>query len=136
MPSALEAVAGLRDGLTLYGSDYDTPDGTCVRDYIHVTDLADAHVRAIEALIAGRQVGARNLGTGRGTSNREVLDAVARVVGKPVPVTPGPRRQGDPPQLVADASRFRSEFGWQPRHSEIDNIVATAWSWLRRWKAL
>ena len=136
VPSALQAAAGLREGLTLYGTDYDTPDGTCVRDYIHVTDLADAHVSALEALLAGRQVGAFNLGTGRGTSNREVIDAVARVVGKPVPVTEGPRRQGDPPLLVADASRFCREFGWEPRHSELDNIVATAWAWLRKWKSL
>jgi UDP-glucose-4-epimerase GalE len=136
VPSALQAVAGLRDGLTLYGTDYDTPDGTCVRDYIHVTDLADAHVRALEALLAGRQVGAFNLGTGQGTSNRQVIDAVERVVGRPVPVTEGPRRQGDPPLLVADASRFRREFGWEPRHSQLEDIVATAWAWLRRWKAI
>jgi UDP-glucose-4-epimerase GalE len=136
VPSALQAVAGLREGLTLYGDDYDTPDGTCVRDYIHVTDLADAHVRALEALLAGRQVGAYNLGTGRGTSNREVIDAVARVVGQPVPCTAGPRRAGDPPELVADARRFREDFGWEPRHSDIDNVVATAWGWLRKWKGL
>ena len=136
IPSALEAVAGLRDALQLFGTDYPTPDGTCVRDYIHVTDLADAHVRAIEALIAGRPVGGRNLGTGQGHSNREVLDAVARVTGKPVPVVEGPRRAGDPPSLVADASRFREEFSWEPRHSDLDTIVATAWAWLRKWKGL
>jgi UDP-glucose-4-epimerase GalE len=136
VPSALRAAAGLRDGLTLYGTDYATPDGTCIRDYIHVTDLADAHVRALEALLTGRPVGAFNLGTGQGTSNRQVIDAVERVVGRPVPVSEGPRRQGDPPQLVADARRFRREFGWQPRHSQLENIVATAWAWLRRWKQL
>ncbi len=136
VPSALEAVAGLRDGLQLHGTDYPTPDGTCIRDYIHVTDLADAHVRALEALLAGRPVGARNLGTGNGTSNRQVLDAIGEIVGRPVPVTLAPRRPGDPPQLVADAQRFRSEHGWEPRHSDIENVVATAWAWLRKWKGL
>jgi len=93
-------------------------------------------VLALDALLAGRQVGARNLGTGHGTSNREVLEAVGRVVGRPVPLREGPRRPGDPPLLVADASRFRREFGWQPRRSGIDEIVATAWAWLRKWKAI
>ncbi len=136
IPLALMAAAGLRDSLDLYGTDYPTPDGTCIRDYIHVTDLADAHVRAIEALIAGKSIGPRNLGTGTGHSNRQVLDAVGRGVGKPVPMHEAPRRPGDPAELVADASRFRQEFGWQPRHSELDTIVATAWAWLRKWKEL
>ena len=136
IPSALEAMAGLREGLELFGTDYPTPDGTCVRDYIHVTDLADAHVRAIEALLSGQQVGGRNLGTGNGTSNREVLAAVERVTGHPVPVTDAPRREGDPPELVADASRFRREYGWEPRYSDLDTVVGTAWQWLKRWKQL
>jgi UDP-glucose-4-epimerase GalE len=134
IPSCLEAVSGLRDRLQLFGTNYDTPDGTCVRDYIHVTDLARAHVLAIEALIEGRQIGARNLGTGRGQSNREVMAAVERVVGRPVPMDEAPRRPGDPPELVADASAFRSEFGWEPQHSDLDTIVATAWEWLKHWK--
>jgi len=136
IPSALEAAAGLRPGLQLFGTDYPTRDGTCVRDYIHVTDLADAHVRAIEALLAGRQLGARNLGTGNGSSNREILTAVEGVTGRPVPVTEAPRRAGDPPELVADASLVRSELGWKPQHSDLDTIVATAWSWLKHWKKL
>jgi len=136
IPLALEAASGLRPALHLYGQDYPTRDGTCVRDYIHVTDLADAHVRAIEALIAGRPVGARNLGTGRGQSNREVLAAVERTTHRPVPVEEAPRRAGDSPELVADASRFRQEFGWEPRLSDIDTIVSTAWNWLRHWKGL
>jgi len=134
IPSALEAACGLRERLELFGTDYPTPDGTCIRDYIHVSDLADAHVRAIEALLAGRSIGARNLGTGRGHSNREVLAAVARAVGRPVPVREADRRPGDPPELVADASRFRREFGWEPRLSDLDTIVSTAWEWLQRWK--
>jgi UDP-glucose-4-epimerase GalE len=136
IPVALEAAAGLRDALPLYGTDYPTRDGTCVRDYVHVTDLADAHVRAVEALIAGRSVGPRNLATGRGMTNREVLAAVEKVTGRPVPVAISPRRPGDPPELVADASRFRSEFGWEPRLSDLDTVVRTAWAWLRRWRGV
>ena len=136
IPVALEATAGLRPQLSLFGTDYPTPDGTCVRDYIHVTDLADAHLRAIEALIEGRQVGARNLGTGRGHSNREVLAAIERVLGRPVPCEEAPRRPGDPPELVADATRFAREFGWEPRHSDLDTIVSSAWKWLQQWKGL
>jgi UDP-arabinose 4-epimerase len=136
VPSALEAAAGLREQLTLYGTDYPTPDGTCIRDYVHVTDLGDAHVRAIEALLGGVQIGPRNLGTGRGSSNREILAAVERITNRPVPVVEGPRRPGDPPELVAAPGRFQAEFGWQPRHSDLDTIVGTAWAWLRHWKRL
>lgn len=136
IPVALEAVAGLRESLSLYGTDYQTPDGTCVRDYVHVTDLADAHVRAVEVLLEGRSLGARNLGTGHGASVREVLAAVERVTGSPVPLQHAPRRAGDPPELVADASRFRQEIGWEPRHSDLETIVTTAWAWLRRWRNL
>jgi UDP-glucose 4-epimerase len=136
IPLALEAAAGLRETLPLYGTDYPTRDGTCVRDYIHVTDLATAHVLAIEALIGGRSLGPRNLATGRGMTNKEVLAAVEAVVGRPVPVKIAPRRPGDPPELVADASRFRSEFGWEPRHSDLPTVVRTAWAWLRRWRGV
>jgi UDP-glucose-4-epimerase GalE len=136
IPAALEAVAGLRPPLELFGTDYPTPDGTCIRDYIHVSDLADAHLRALDALLAGRSVGIRNLGTGRGSSVREVLSAVARVTGKPVPLHEAPRRPGDPPALVADASRFQGETGWEPKLSDLDTLVSTAWTWLKRWKGL
>jgi len=134
IPSALEAACGLREALELFGTDYPTPDGTCVRDYIHVTDLAVAHVCAIEALLEGRCLGARNLGTGRGHSNREVMAAVERAVGQKVPVREVDRRPGDPPELVADASAFRREFGWEPRLSDLDTIVSSAWQWLQHWK--
>ena len=134
IPSALEAVAGLREALTLFGTDYPTPDGTCIRDYIHVRDLADAHVLAMEALLAGRSLGPRNLGTGRGHSNREVLAGVERVTGCPVPLREAGRRAGDPPALVADASGFREEFDWQPRYSDLETILSTAWRWLREWR--
>jgi UDP-glucose-4-epimerase GalE len=136
IPVALEAAAGLRDALPLYGTDYPTRDGTCVRDYIHVSDLATAHLLALTALIGGRSVGPRNLATGRGITNREVLSAVERIVGRPVPVRESARRPGDPPELVADATRFGREFGWQPRHSDLDSVVRTAWAWLRRWRRL
>jgi UDP-glucose-4-epimerase GalE len=131
IPLALEAAAGLRPELVLFGTDWPTPDGTCIRDYVHVTDLAEAHVRALEALLAGGPGGPFNLGTGRGSSNREVLDAVERVVGKPVPVRVGPRRPGDPAVLVADPSRFRAELGFEPRLSDLETIVATAWAWMQ-----
>jgi UDP-glucose-4-epimerase GalE len=136
IPVALEAAAGLRPALKLFGTDYPTPDGTCVRDYIHVSDLAVAHVSAVEGLLAGKPGGPYNLGSGVGHSNREVLDAVGRVVGLPVPLEDAPRRPGDPPTLIADASRFRGDFGWTPRHSDLDTIVATAWEWLRLWRGL
>ncbi len=134
VPAALEAVAGLRPALDLFGTDYDTPDGTCIRDYVHVTDLGEAHVRAIEDLLAGHASGCWNLGSGRGASNREVLAAVERVTGRPVPLREAPRRPGDPPVLVADPARFCADFTWQPRHSDLDTVVATAWDWLRHWK--
>ncbi len=131
IPLALEAAAGLRPPLQLFGTDYPTPDGTCIRDYVHVSDLASAHVLAVEGLLQGAKGGAYNLGTGVGRSNREVLEGVARAIGRPVPHHPTDRRPGDPPELVADARRFRADYGWDPRHSDLDTIVRTAWSWLR-----
>jgi UDP-glucose-4-epimerase GalE len=136
IPIALEAACGLRDRFELFGTDYPTPDGTCIRDYVHVTDLAAAHVLATEALLEGRTLGARNLGSGRGHSNREVLAAVERSVGRPVPIREAARRPGDSPTLVADANRFRDELGWQPRHSDLETIVDSAWTWLRHWKGV
>ena len=136
IPSALEAAAGLREALTLFGTDYPTPDGSCIRDYIHVCDLADAHVLAMEALLAGRSLGPRNLGTGKGHSNREVLDCVETVTGKSLVVHEAGRRPGDPAELVANASQFREDFSWAPRHADLETIVATAWQWLREWRQL
>ena len=136
IPIALEAAAGLRPSLKLFGTDYPTPDGTCVRDYIHVADLATAHVAAVEALLSGGPGGAYNLGTGEGRSNREILEGVGRIVGHEVPYETAERRPGDPPTLIADASRFRADFGWAPQHSSLDEIVGTAWRWLQTWKGL
>jgi UDP-glucose-4-epimerase GalE len=132
IPLALEAAAGLRAELVLFGTDYATRDGTCVRDYIHVVDLARAHVRALESLLSDGPGGVYNLGTGVGHTNREVLEAVERAVGAPVPVRPGPRRAGDPPELVADPTRFQRDLDLRPQLSELDSVVASAWTWLRR----
>lgn len=134
IPLAIAAAAGRRDELKLFGTDYPTPDGTCVRDYIHVNDLASAHVLAVEGLLAGKSGGPYNLGTGVGNSNREILQTVGDVVGTPVPFTEADRRPGDPAELVADATRFKTDFGWEPQSSDLVNIVETAYAWHRsRW---
>jgi UDP-glucose 4-epimerase len=115
--------------ITLFGDDYATPDGTCIRDYIHVTDLAQAHIAAVEALCAGGESKKYNVGTGYGYSVKEVLNAVEKVTGKKVPFVMGPRREGDPPTLVADSTRLQQELGWKPQYSDLRRIVETAWAW-------
>ena len=132
IPLAMQAVTGDGPPLTLYGDDYPTPDGTCIRDYIHVTDLADAHVRALEWLDGISGAHAFKLGTGHGASVRQMLDAIERVAGKPVPHSIGPRRMGDPAELVSDPAKGNRELGWAPAMSDLDTIVATAWAWHRR----
>ncbi len=129
IPRALMAAAGRIPHLDLFGTDYGTADGTAVRDYIHVTDLADAHVRALGYLLAGSASDAFNLGTGKGLSVREIIAATRRVTGRDVPVREGPRRAGDPPCLVADPARARATLGLEVGHSGLDSIVATAWRW-------
>jgi UDP-glucose-4-epimerase GalE len=131
LPIALQAVLGQRPALEVYGTDYPTPDGTCIRDYIHVDDLAEAHLLALEALGPGKVL-RYNLGTGRGHSVREVIEAVERVTGRKVPVREGPRRPGDPPVLVASAERARVGLGWRPRYTDLEAIVETAWGWHSR----
>jgi UDP-glucose-4-epimerase GalE len=118
--------------VTLFGDDYATADGTCVRDYIHVTDLAQAHIAAVEALFAGSGSKKFNVGTGFGFSVKEVLCAVEKVTGKRVPFEMGPRREGDPPVLVADSTRLKQELGWKPEWSRLEQIVETAWAWANR----
>ena len=118
--------------ITLFGDDYATPDGTCIRDYIHVTDLAQAHIAAVESLFAGGPSRKFNVGTGEGFSVREVLHAVEEVTGKKVPFQVGPRREGDPPLLVADSTRLQEELGWRPECSGLQRIVETAWKWASR----
>jgi UDP-arabinose 4-epimerase len=129
IPLVLDAAAGIRSHITIHGDDYETPDGTCVRDYIHVSDLADAHVLALRALEQGGASTAYNLGNGRGFSVREVIDSARRITGRDIPVVVGERRPGDPPVLVGDAGRVRGELGWQPRHAQLDAIIGSAWHW-------
>ena len=129
IPLALRAALGRGPAFSVLGRDLDTPDGTAIRDYIHVTDLADAHVRAAEHLAGGGESGALNLGTGRGTSVAELVEAVSRVSGRPVPTLEAPRRAGDPPILYAEAGRAAQLLGWRPTLSSLDRIIETALAW-------
>ncbi|MCS7016391.1 MAG: UDP-glucose 4-epimerase GalE [Gemmatales bacterium] len=128
IPLVLQTALGLRPQVDIYGTDYDTPDGTCIRDYVHVDDLADAHVRALERLRVGTAL-VCNLGIGRGYSVREVISACQEVTGCQIPTCTVARRLGDPPRLVADATRARQLLDWQPRYRDIHTIVETAWRW-------
>lgn len=130
IPIVLQAAAGTRPHVAVYGDDYPTPDGSAVRDYVHVEDLAEAHVAALEALAPGT-LRAYNLGNGQGYSVREVVDAARRVTGRDVATVAAPRRAGDPPVLVADAAAARRDLGWTPRRPELERIVADAWAWYR-----
>jgi len=130
IPRAIMAASGTAE-LQVYGDDYPTPDGTCLRDYVHVTDLADAHVGALEALVDTGRSGAYNLGTGHPQSVREVIDTVARVIGRPVPWTLAARRPGDPAVLYAAPHKAQNELHWKPRFSDLESIVRTAWEWHR-----
>ena len=126
---------GLRDGVTVFGDDYDTPDGTCVRDYIHVSDLAAAHVAALRDLETGGESRVLNCGYGHGFSVREVLDAVQARAGTALDVRTGARRAGDPPALVADPTRLRAALRWSPRYDDLGFIVRTALAWERKVQA-
>ena len=130
IPLVLQVALGQRAGVTVFGDDYPTPDGTCIRDYIHVDDLGDAHVKALEQLEPGSRM-QLNLGTGRGHSVGEVVDACRRVTGQPIPAEVGARRAGDPPELVADSRRAQSTLCWTPKYTDIEDIVKTAWNWHR-----
>ncbi len=126
---ASEAAVGLRDKVEVFGEDYETPDGTCIRDYIHVSDLAAAHVAGLRYLAAGGESRAMNCGYGRGYSVREVLAAVERVNGRPLTIVPAPRRPGDPPALVADPARLMGELDWRPEHAELTAMIESAIAW-------
>lgn len=130
IPIVLQVALGQRDKITIFGDDYDTPDGTCVRDYIHIDDLGDAHVRALEKLEPGQGI-CVNLGTGRGTSVREIVEACRAVTGHAIPAVIGQRRAGDPAELVADARKAQQVLGWTPAYTDVREIVETAWNWHR-----
>ena len=126
IPLMLRA-AGTGRPITVFGDDYDTPDGTCIRDYIHVNDLAEAHILAVEALLAGAASDQFNVGTGSGHSVFEMLRGVEEATGRRAPYAIGPRREGDPPALVANADRLRRALGWEPRYTDLHGIISTAW---------
>lgn len=127
IPLVLDAALGRRPHVTVFGQDYPTPDGTCVRDYVHVADLADAHLAALVYLSRGGASGAFNLGTGQGHSVREVIDAARRVTGRDIPIVHGARREGDPPFLVASKERAKTVLGWEATRSSLDHIIEDAW---------
>lgn len=129
IPLALDAAVGKRKILNIFGTDYDTPDGTCIRDYIHVSDLADAHVLALKYLMSGGESINLNLGNGQGFSVRDVVKMVEKATGKIVPIQAGSRRPGDPPVLVGSSSMAKQILGWRPAHDSLEDIITTAWNW-------
>jgi len=134
----LQVAMGQREAISVYGADYETPDGTCVRDYIHVTDLATAHVLALEALAERTQL-IYNLGNGTGFSVLQVIEMARRVTRHPIPTVTAPRRAGDPAILVASSDRIQHELKWKPRYPELQTILETAWQWMKKnpngWRA-
>jgi UDP-glucose 4-epimerase len=128
IPILFEVALGQRSTFQLYGTDYDTPDGTCVRDYIHVADIAQAHIMALEK-IDSLETRSYNMGNAKGYSNREVIETTARVIGREIPFVSADRRPGDPARLVASSERIREELGWQPRYPDLESMIQTAWAW-------
>lgn len=129
IPLILQVPNRKREAISIYGTDYDTPDGTCIRDYIHVTDLAQAHILAVRYLASGSKSDIFNLGNGIGYSVREVIDAARNVTGHPIPAVETPRRAGDPARLVASSEKARKVLGWNPQHASLEEIIASAWNW-------
>ncbi|MCS6776223.1 MAG: UDP-glucose 4-epimerase GalE [Chloroherpetonaceae bacterium] len=129
IPLVLQVAKGVRESVSIFGTDYDTPDGTCIRDYIHILDLAQAHAQALDRLRAGAPSDVYNLGTEQGYSVREVIAMCERVTGRPIRAVESPRRAGDPPRLVASASKARTQLDWKPRFQDLEEIVRTAWNW-------
>jgi len=134
IPLAIAAAVGKRDKLQLYGTDYPTKDGTCVRDYIHVSDLATAHVLALKKITSSKNKESKiyNLGSEKGFTNQEVIKAVGRVLGKAVPVIEASRRMGDPAILVASSEKIRKELGWIPKYTKLEDIISSAWEWRKK----
>ena len=132
IPLILKTAAGERESISIFGTDYPTPDGTCIRDYIHVNDLAQAHSLAVEALFNGKPSATYNLGNSKGYSVREVIDIAGKITGRAIPVVEAGRRPGDPAVLIAESNKIRNELGWQPRREDLANIISTAWEWHRR----
>lgn len=133
IPLVLQAASGRHRAITVYGEDYDTPDGTCVRDYVHVMDLCQAHLQALERLLQGGESERFNLGNARGYSVREVIDCARAVTGLEIPVQIGPRRPGDPAQLIADSRKAKNTLGWSPRYSDLATMIEHAWRWELTW---
>lgn len=129
IPIIMQVLNGKREKLGIFGDDYPTPDGTCIRDYIHITDLADAHIKALESLKSGASSNAYNLGNGNGFSVKQVVETVEKVVGRPVKREIVPRRAGDPAILVASSDKIKKELGWKPAYDSLEKIVASAWKW-------
>lgn len=129
IPNLFRAALGQIDHIQLFGTDYPTQDGTCIRDYVHVNDLAQAHLLALDALLAGSKSNVYNLGNNNGFSVLEVIEKTQTVIGKPIPVKEAPRRQGDPAVLVASAEKIKNELGWQPTYESLETIIDTAWRW-------
>ncbi|WP_040951614.1 GDP-mannose 4,6-dehydratase, partial [Gorillibacterium massiliense] len=129
IPLILQVPLGKRDYISIYGDDYPTEDGTCIRDYLHVTDLADAHVRALKRLREGGESSIYNLGSGKGYSVKEMIDVARRVTGHPIPAKVEPRRAGDPAVLVASSAKAERELGWKPQRDSLEAIIESAWKW-------
>ena len=129
IPIILQVPNGQREAVGVFGDDYPTPDGTCVRDYIHVTDLAQAHILALDYLLSGGENNVFNLGNGVGFSVKEVIDVARAVTGHPIPAVISPRRAGDPAQLIASSEKAVQVLGWQPKYNDLNTIVASAWAW-------
>lgn len=129
IPLVLQAASGRRSHINVFGDDYDTPDGTCIRDYIHINDLCDAHLLALQQLWDGGDSAAYNLGNGQGFSVQEVIDTARKVSGREIPVQVSARRAGDPARLVADSARAKSELNWQPKYADLNQIIEHAWKW-------
>lgn len=136
IPLVLQVASGRRDSIAVFGRDYDTPDGSCIRDYIHVADLADAHARALSCLMGEGGCHACNLGTGQGYSVQEVIGAARHITGRPIAIAEQPRRSGDPARLIADPGRASQVLQWAPRLSSLETIIAHAWAWERRMAGL